>query len=72
MSAYSRLQEREFEQADDGYAAIRHQRFVGTGYFDAVQTTIAGGRSDTEALEGSTENAQFVPPPAERTAPTAQ
>jgi isocitrate lyase len=68
MAAYSRLQEREFALAEsDGYSAIRHQRFVGTGYFDAVQTTIAGGRPATEALEGSTENAQFsqmVPPAA--------
>jgi len=64
MSAYARLQEREFALADtDGYSAIRHQRFVGTGYFDAVQTTISGGRAATEALEGSTENAQFAPPP---------
>jgi isocitrate lyase len=69
MSAYSRLQEREFALAEEGYSAIRHQRFVGTGYFDAVQTTIAGGRSETEALEGSTENAQFVPPQAERAVP---
>jgi isocitrate lyase len=62
MSAYASLQEREFAlAASDGYAAIRHQRFVGTGYFDAVQTTIAGGRAATEALEGSTENAQFTP-----------
>ena len=43
----------------DGYSAIRHQRFVGTGYFDAVQMTIAGGRAATTALEGSTERAQF-------------
>lgn len=61
MSAYARLQEREFTAAGEGYTAIRHQRFVGTGYFDSVQTTIAGGRSATEALEGSTENAQFNP-----------
>ena len=61
MSAYARLQEREFALAGDGYTAVRHQRFVGTGYFDAVQTTIAGGRAATEALEGSTENAQFSP-----------
>ena len=60
MSAYVRLQEREFAMSSaDGYSAIRHQRFVGTGYFDAVQTTIAGGRAATEALEGSTENEQF-------------
>jgi len=64
MSAYARLQEREFALSDtDGYSAIRHQRFVGTGYFDAVQTTISCGRAATEALEGSTENAQFSPLP---------
>jgi isocitrate lyase len=62
MTAYTTLQEREFALAEsDGYSAIRHQRFVGTGYFDAVQTTIAGGHSATEALTGSTENAQFSP-----------
>jgi isocitrate lyase len=62
MSAYVQLQEREFALAEsDGYSAIRHQRFVGTGYFDAVQTTIAGGHSSTEALAGSTEAAQFAP-----------
>ena len=60
MSAYVRLQEEEFAMSDcEGYTAVRHQRFVGTGYFDAVQTTIAGGRSSTEALEGSTEKEQF-------------
>jgi isocitrate lyase len=62
MSAYSRLQEKEFALSEsDGYSAIRHQRFVGTAYFDAVQTTIAGHHAATEALEGSTENAQFSP-----------
>ncbi|HUI80749.1 MAG TPA: isocitrate lyase [Bryobacteraceae bacterium] len=62
MSAYSRLQEKEFALSEnDGYAAIRHQRFVGTAYFDAVQTTVAGHHASTEALEGSTENAQFSP-----------
>jgi isocitrate lyase len=61
MSAYARLQDREFALADsDGYSAIRHQRFVGTGYFDAVQNTIAGGQTSTNALEGSTEAAQFT------------
>jgi len=60
MSAYVQLQEREFEQAEDGYSAVRHQRFVGTGYFDAVQTTVAGGRTSMEAMDGSTENAQFT------------
>jgi isocitrate lyase len=61
MTAYANLQEREFALADsDGYSAIRHQRFVGTGYFDAVQTTVTGGRSATAAMEGSTETAQFA------------
>jgi isocitrate lyase len=60
MTAYTRLQEREFALADNGtYAALRHQRFVGTGYFDAVQNTLAGGRASTEALRGSTEAEQF-------------
>lgn len=60
MTAYATLQEREFELADsDGYSAIRHQRFVGTGYFDAVQKTVTGGHAATAAMEGSTETAQF-------------
>jgi isocitrate/methylisocitrate lyase len=60
MTAYARLQEKEFAlAASDGYSAIRHQKFVGTGYFDAVQMTIAGGRAATTALDGSTERAQF-------------
>ena len=60
MSAYAKLQEQEFESArEDGYAAIKHQAFVGTGYFDEVAQTIAGGRSSTTALKGSTEEAQF-------------
>ena len=60
MTAYAHLQEKEFSLSEsDGYAAIRHQRFVGTAYFDAVQTTVAGHHASTEALEGSTENAQF-------------
>ena len=60
MTAYANLQEREFElAAQNGYSAVRHQRFVGTGYFDAVQSAITGGRSATAAMEGSTETAQF-------------
>ena len=43
MSAYAKLQEREFDQTVDGYAAVKHQRFVGTGYFDDVAQVIAGG-----------------------------
>lgn len=61
MSAYSQLQEREFTSAEnDGYRAITHQRFVGTGYFDEVAQTVAGGKSSTTALAGSTEAQQFV------------
>ena len=61
MSAYSELQEREFNLADTaGYDAVRHQRFVGTGYFDEVTKTIAGGRASTTALTGSTEEEQFA------------
>jgi isocitrate lyase len=61
MTAYSALQEREFAlQASAGYRAVKHQAFVGTGYFDEVSKAVAGGRSSTTALEGSTEAAQFV------------
>jgi isocitrate lyase len=62
MTAYSRLQEKEFKSAEKGYTAIRHQRFVGTGYFDEIAQTIASGLSSTTALEGSTENEQFDEP----------
>mgnify|MGYP006188691197 CR=1 FL=1 len=60
MSAYSELQEREFRSEADGYTATKHQREVGTGYFDMVSTVISGGASSTLAYEGSTENQQFV------------
>ena len=61
MTAYSRLQENEFRlQELYGYSAVKHQRFVGTGYFDDVAQTIAGGMSSTTALVGSTEAEQFV------------
>jgi len=60
MTAYSRLQEKEFaREAEYGYEAVKHQRFVGTGYFDALTQVIAGGSASTTALEGSTEKAQF-------------
>lgn len=60
MTAYAHLQQREFALSEsDGYSAVRHQRFVGTGYFDAVQTTIVGGIAATEGLTGSTEETQF-------------
>jgi len=61
MAAYVRLQEREFQSEKDGYSATRHQREVGTGYFDQVLETLSGGKSSTAALEGSTEEAQFKP-----------
>jgi isocitrate lyase len=62
MTAYCKLQEKEFASEEQfGYAAVKHQRFVGTGYFDAVQQVVASGTSSTTALEGSTEASQFVP-----------
>ena len=59
MTAYVKLQEREFAMEAEGYTATRHQTEVGTGYFDRVSETIAGGDSSTLALKGSTEEAQF-------------
>jgi isocitrate lyase len=59
MFAYSALQQREMALTDQGYGAVRHQRFVGTGYFDLVSTTISGGETSTNAMEGSTEEEQF-------------
>ncbi len=59
MFAYSALQQREFALGDEGYGAVRHQRFVGTGYFDLVSTTISGGETSTNAMVGSTEEEQF-------------
>lgn len=60
MSAFVELQQKEFAAADLGFTAVKHQREVGTGYFDAVTQTIEGGRSSTTALTGSTEEAQFA------------
>ena len=51
--------ENEFAAADRGFTAVKHQREVGTGYFDAVTTTIEGSQSSTTALKGSTEDEQF-------------
>jgi isocitrate lyase len=59
MAAYSELQEAEFSAEALGYTATRHQREVGTSYFDAVSLTISGGLSSTTAMSGSTEEAQF-------------
>jgi isocitrate lyase len=60
MAAYSELQQAEFASEAKGYTATRHQREVGTGYFDAVATAISGGQSSTVALKESTEAAQFI------------
>ena len=60
MAAYSTLQQAEFASEKDGYTATRHQREVGTGYFDAVATALSAGQSSTTALKESTEAAQFV------------
>ncbi len=59
MSAFVELQEKEFAAADRGFTAVKHQREVGTGYFDAVTQAIQQGQSSTTALAGSTEEAQF-------------
>jgi len=61
MTAYSAVQEEEFRlEKEAGYSAVKHQRFVGTGYFDDVAQTIASGASSTTALSGSTEEEQFA------------
>ena len=70
MTAYSELQEAEFQsEREHQYSAVKHQRFVGTGYFDAVQNVISSGTASTTALAGSTEAEQFhnmpLPPVSE-------
>jgi isocitrate lyase len=59
MGAYSQMQQREFAAQDIGFTAVRHQREVGTSYFDAVSVAISGGKSSTTAMAGSTETEQF-------------
>jgi isocitrate lyase len=76
MAAYSALQEKEFtSEREHGYEAAKHQRFVGTGYFDQVQLVISGGLASTMALAESTEAEQFsvgtVPPQKLQRKPTA-
>jgi isocitrate lyase len=61
MSAYAEMQDAEFSAEVHGYTATKHQREVGTGYFDQVSTVISGGASSTLAMEGSTEKDQFHP-----------
>jgi isocitrate lyase len=63
MAAYSKLQDREFElERDHGYRAVKHQSFVGAGYFDDVTQVISGGTVSTTAMSGSTEEEQFQEP----------
>ena len=61
MAAYSELQQAEFAAEAQGYTATRHQREVGTGYFDAVALAVSGGAASTVAMKGSTETEQFTP-----------
>jgi len=59
MTAYVELQSKEFKKESEGYTAVKHQKEVGTGYFDSVLMTITGGESSTLAIKGSTEEEQF-------------
>jgi isocitrate lyase len=59
MAGYSELQEREFALQKDGFNAVKHQGFVGTSYFDAIQNSVTSGNSSTVAMKNSTETAQF-------------
>ena len=61
MAAYSKIQQHEFAREKDGYTSVKHQREVGTSYFDAVSNTISSGKSEksTTAMDGSTESEQF-------------
>ena len=62
MAAYSKVQQAEFaREAEGGYHAVKHQRFVGTGYFDQVAQCVAAGKSSTTALTGSTEENSSSP-----------
>ncbi len=61
MTAYSKLQQEEFAAQELGYKGVKHQAFVGTGYFDEIARVVSSGQSSTTALEGSTEAAQFHP-----------
>jgi hypothetical protein len=79
MAAYTELQEDEFRAEEEGYAAVKHQSFVGTGYFDEVAQILSGGLTSTLAMEGSTETEQFMaakeaprkPGPARERSPAA-
>lgn len=76
MAAYVELQEKEFSMESEGYSAVKHQREVGTGYFDEVLQVVSGGKASTGALSGSTEEEQFnagaaKPKTVRRTTPQA-
>jgi isocitrate lyase len=61
MAAYTGSRRKEFAmEKDHGFSAVKHQSFVGAGYFDEIQLTVTGGTASTTALSGSTEEAQFV------------
>ena len=60
MAGYSELQQREFALQEKGFKAVKHQTFVGTGYYDEVQNVVTAGATSTKALAGSTEEAQFA------------
>jgi isocitrate lyase len=60
MTSFVELQEKEFAAQERGFTAVKHQREVGTGYFDLVATAAGGGQSSTTALKGSTEAQQFA------------
>ena len=59
MAGYSKLQDKEFATAKDGFRAAKHQEFVGAGYFDRIQETVMGGNLSTTAMNDSTEEEQF-------------
>jgi isocitrate lyase len=61
MAAYTELQEEEFRAEAEGYAAVKHQSFVGAGYFDEIAQVLSGGMTTTLAMDGSTEEEQFAP-----------
>ncbi len=63
MPAYLRLQRNEFRKEKEGYGAVKHQKFVGTAYFDDIAQVISGGETSTVAMNGSTEEAQFAEKP---------
>ncbi|MGH7676136.1 MAG: isocitrate lyase, partial [Gemmatimonadales bacterium] len=69
MAAYADLQSQEFAAEREGYLAVKHQEFVGVGYFDEVTQVVTGGKSSTKAMAGSTEQQQFHSAPVPATSP---